>query len=367
MISLGSSKKTTNTSQQSQTEPWAPTIPYLSQFLQDLGAGRSTLGPSQDQLDAFATLKKNAAAGDPNAANIAQLATDQFGATSRSPILDAAYSTLQSQLGDVASGKNQDILSDPRIQAMLAQVGNDVQNRISGAFAAAGRDVTGNAAGQGAIAKGVTSAQLPILMDEYARQQARTDAAINEMFGAGATTAQTGQALDANALATRAGGITTDQAALAARDLPANTVLNLDQQLKDIPFQDLSLYASLLLPVAGLGQQAAGTGTSTTSGTSSGINLGLGDIGKLGTAGLSLLSDERAKTDIEPVGKTFDGQTIYRYRYKGDPTQAVHMGLIAQEVEDTKPEAVGRTGGGLKTVDYRAATEDAVRQAMAGY
>lgn len=63
MISFGSSKKTTNTSQQSQTEPWGPAIPYLTRFLQDLDMGRSTLGPSGDQLDAFGRLKENAAAG----------------------------------------------------------------------------------------------------------------------------------------------------------------------------------------------------------------------------------------------------------------------------------------------------------------
>jgi hypothetical protein len=366
MISFGSSKKTTNTSQQSQTEPWAPAIPYLSQFLQDLDTGRSTLGPSGDQLDAFAKLKENAAAGNPWTPQIGQLASDTLGATSRTGMVDDAYSRLQAQLGDVAAGRNQDILSDPRIAAMLDQVGNDVQSRITGAFAAAGRDITGNAAGQGAIAKGVTAAQLPILMQEFARQQGRTDAAIRDLFGGGTSAATTGQQLDANALATRAGGVDVANAALAARDQPFNTILNLDQQLKAMPFEDLSLYAQLLLPTAGLGGQQAGTGTAVQKGSNWGLNLGLGDIGKIGTAAMSL-SDERAKTDIEPVGKTFDGQTVYRYRYKGDPTGAVHMGLIAQEVEQSAPEAVASMGGGLKGVDYRAATEEAVRQARGGY
>lgn len=279
-------------------------------------------------------------------------------------MVDAAYGDLKTQLGDVAAGRNQDIMSDPRIQAMLREVGNDVQSRITGAFAAAGRDITGNAAGQGAIARGVTTAQLPILMQEFARQQGRTDAAIRDLFGAGTTTATTGQALDLNTLLARAGGVNLSNAALAARDLPYNTILNLDQQLKQMPFEDLSLYAQLLLPTAGLGGQQSGTGTSTTKGSSSGINLGLGDIGKIGTAAMSLIpSDERVKEDIEPVGKTFDGQVIYRY--KGDPTRAVHMGLLAQEVEETAPEAVGSIGG-VKAVDYRAATEEAVRQAR-GY
>ena len=58
---------------------------------------------------------------------------------------DDAYTRLQSQLGDYASGKYLDFESNPYIQKMLSTVGNDVQNRIAGAFAGRGRDVTGNA------------------------------------------------------------------------------------------------------------------------------------------------------------------------------------------------------------------------------
>jgi hypothetical protein len=76
-------------------------------------------------------------------------------------------------------------------------------------------------------------------------------------------------------------------------------------------------------------------------------------------AGLfDFLSDERAKENITPIGKTNDGQTIHRYNYKGDPR--TQIGLIAQEVEKHHPDAVGLAGG-LKTVNYDKATEDSVR------
>lgn len=69
--------------------------------------------------------------------------------------------------------------------------------------------------------------------------------------------------------------------------------------------------------------------------------------GTLGSA--AIMSDERTKTDIEKVGKTDDGQNIYKYRYKhGGPIQ---MGLMAQEVEKKKPEAVEEIGG-IKHVNY---------------
>lgn len=72
----------------------------------------------------------------------------------------------------------------------------------------------------------------------------------------------------------------------------------------------------------------------------------------------SFFSDERLKEDITPVGETFDGQTIYRFRYKGE--KAHQIGLIAQEVEKAHPEAVGRSQG-FKTVDYDQATKDAAK------
>ena len=65
-------------------------------------------------------------------------------------------------------------------------------------------------------------------------------------------------------------------------------------------------------------------------------------------------SDERLKENIEPIGMTFDGQTIHKYNYKGDDKRK-QFGLIAQEVERHHPEAVGLAGG-YKTVDYDKAT-----------
>lgn len=103
--------------------------------------------------------------------------------------------------------------------------------------------------------------------------------------------AQVGQGLDANALATRAGGVQTAGQALNAVNYAPNTVLNLDQQLKQMPLSDLSMYASLLLPAAGLGGQSTSQGTSNTTGTQFGVNLSSGSGSKvlgslLGTIGL---------------------------------------------------------------------------------
>jgi len=76
--------------------------------------------------------------------------------------------------------------------------------------------------------------------------------------------------------------------------------------------------------------------------------------GTLGSA--FIMSDKRTKKDIKKVGKTDDGQNIYKFRYKsGGPIQ---MGLMAQEVEKKKPSAVTEVGG-IKMVDYGKALKGA--------
>lgn len=87
---------------------------------------------------------------------------------------------------------------------------------------------------------------------------------------------------------------------------------------------------------------------SQSSGIGSLLGMGLGIAGKM-----MFGSDERLKENITPVGKTEDGQTIYRFNYKGE--EATQMGLLAQEVEQHHPEAVAEDAQGVKFVDYKQA------------
>jgi hypothetical protein len=82
-------------------------------------------------------------------------------------------------------------------------------------------------------------------------------------------------------------------------------------------------------------------------------NSGWATLGSVGAA--MFLSDKRAKKDIEEIGQLKDGQKIYRYRFKDDPTNAVHVGLIAQDVEKHHPGAVVQFRG-KKFVDHDRAT-----------
>lgn len=75
--------------------------------------------------------------------------------------------------------------------------------------------------------------------------------------------------------------------------------------------------------------------------------------------GLPLLagSDIRMKENIRHIGHTHDGQKLYFFTYKSDPSTP-HIGLMAQEVEKVRPDAVIEIDG-MKYVDYAKALGNA--------
>ena len=78
----------------------------------------------------------------------------------------------------------------------------------------------------------------------------------------------------------------------------------------------------------------------------------------LAGAGLMAFSDVRLKQNIEPVGVLANGLTLYSYEYidevKYHPLagEGVHVGVMAQEVEQVYPYAVKTLDDGYKVVDY---------------
>lgn len=101
--------------------------------------------------------------------------------------------------------------------------------------------------------------------------------------------------------------------------------------------------------VAGITQQAYANQQQQANA----YNSGLFGLGSTALSGLFALSDRRAKKDIEKVGKTDGGTPIYLFRYKGENDSTPRqMGVIAQEVWKTNPEAVRKLPTGLMAVNY---------------
>jgi hypothetical protein len=69
----------------------------------------------------------------------------------------------------------------------------------------------------------------------------------------------------------------------------------------------------------------------------------------------SMFSDERVKENEKIVGELDNGLPVYKYNYKGDPR--TQIGVMAQDVEKSNPNAVTETQDGIKMVNYDQATE----------
>lgn len=77
--------------------------------------------------------------------------------------------------------------------------------------------------------------------------------------------------------------------------------------------------------------------------------LGLG--GKLGSAWIQN-SDRRVKKNIKKIGSA-KGHPLYEYRFKGDrPDAPKEIGVMAQDVEKIRPDAVVENSDGVKMVKY---------------
>lgn len=341
--SFGSSTKKGKTNQ--QQDPWEPTIPYLTNYLQGVGEfGAATPpGATPGQTEAFNNLSNFYGQGNPYADQISNLANETAtGVPSQAGIVTDAYDTTKSALLPYANGSMLDFKNNPYIQDMLTQVGTDAANRENSRFAGAGRDLS--AMNSRATASGVTSATTPILAQLYNQGQDRQMLAANQLQAAGNQTATTAQGLDQAALTGRAAAIPMFDQALASQSWGPENQFNLEQIFKNLPATDLATMGSLLFPAAQLGQQQQGT--SKESGTSFGF-------------GAKLLSDERLKENLTKVGMLADGTPIYSFNYKGEDT--TRIGVSAQDMEHINPDAVTEydTGNGqsVKYVDYGKATE----------
>ena len=190
------------------------------------------------------------------------------------------------------------------------------------------------------------------LQSQLGREQTGA-ATIAQLLGAGGTAAQTGAALGNQGATQIAQG--------AAMPYTAQTGINADTA-QFLPYLTSNQQQQAQDYINYYGAATANTNAATQAGQAnnqyaSSIGSGLGSAAALGT--MMYFSDEHMKEDIAPVGKTFDGQTIYRFRYRGQP--GTQIGLLAGEVEQIYPEAVKRMSNGFRAVNYDIATRKAAR------
>lgn len=208
------------------------------------------------------------------------------------PAVNASQDWITRTLGQ--GGEN------PYLQGMIDQGGQDTYNTM--AAQAGTRGMTGGSAFNRMIGHEVNKNALGMRYQDFNNQQQRQAQAAG--MAPGIAAADTIQIAPLLAAANYAGGAPLDAA---------------------------SRYAS------GMGGLFGNTGTQATTQTQSGGLLG--NLLGLGLSTIALGSDIRLKEDIRRVGQTDAGLPIYIYRYKGDPVH--HMGVMAQDVAEMQPDALG--------------------------
>ena len=109
-----------------------------------------------------------------------------------------------------------------------------------------------------------------------------------------------------------------------------------------IPFRDIERFGKLLAP---LPQTGGTTSAGFTGKKGADIGSTLTNVGALAT----MFSDRDLKENIEHIGEE-KGFPIYQFNYKNDDKK--YIGVMAQDVLEIMPEAVGEQDGYM-TVDYK--------------
>lgn len=357
----GEDKQTTEQSQSSTTSPWSAAQPMLKGLIDKFsGLNTDVTGGQKSALDTLTSATSNL----PNFGAQGAGAVGNFFNMSTTPqvgMLSDAFSKLQGNLGATASGAELDPYSTPGFGDAINTMSKDITNRVKGTYAGSGRDPSGAGSFAGTLGRGLTEGISPVIAAQFNQNKSNQMGAANTLFNAGGSTASGMTAQQMAQLGAGATGLGLIPQLMSAYTAPGQAQLGAANASYAQPFANLMQLLQPSAALGAMGSQSSGTGTSTTTqpqNTMSNIMGGLsGGIGLL-----SLMSDERAKDDIERVGRLDDGQPIFRYHYKG--SDVPQIGLLAQRVRNVAPEAVEEVGGMLR-VNYGKATDRAAEIARA--
>lgn len=357
----GGDSQQQNQTQNSQTDPWAPAIPALTNILGKL-SGMNT-GVTGDQQNAANTLLGGAGAIPSFGADASSVATKLFGSDTSPQVgmLSDALNQYKTNIGGTASGTELDPYSTPGFSDAINTATNDITNKVKSVYAGSGRDPSGAGSFAKSLGRGLTEGIAPTIAAQFNTNNANRFAAAKNLYDASGGTAGaiTGQQQVPLTNAVQGVGLLPQIA--SAYLAPGTAQMTAANTAQSLPYENLMKQIAPLLGIAGLGNTSSGNASGTTTQNQSLMsNIMAGGTGAL--ALMSLFSDERLKEGIEKVGELHDGQPVVRYTYKGD--NVPRIGLLAQEVEKSEPDAVS-TFGGYKLVHYGKATDKAAAMAKA--
>jgi hypothetical protein len=149
--------------------------------------------------------------------------------------------------------------------------------------------------------------------------------------------------------------------ALTNYNMPLNTLsaLRTGAQVQNPSFVNAPQQATTagpdMLGAANAGYNAQMGGFNAQQAAQSNMNSGLMGLG--GTLGAAaIMSDIRTKENIVAIGMLPNGLPFYQFEYKpefkDEAGHGVHIGVMAQDVEQVMPQAVITRADGIKLVDY---------------
>ncbi len=144
------------------------------------------------------------------------------------------------------------------------------------------------------------------------------------------------------------------QEQLALRNQPINEITAL-MSGSQVQTPQFGIAQSAMIPTtdyAGIRQQGFQNQQANYQQQNANYQAMLGGLFGLGRAGITA-SDIRLKADIEPMGQR-NGHNWYSFRYVWEDPGTVHEGVMAQEVMQTRPDAVSTHPMGFYVVDYAA-------------
>lgn len=283
----GGKSQTTNTQSTATNSAYAPTKPGIDSIV---GSLTGKIGGSEltgNENAAFGELTANAQAGNPYAGGIGLLANDLLaggGAKDQTGNVQSYYDSYRGVLDPYANGSHMGPGGNTALNGYLDTIGNDVQNRVNGMFAAGGRARSG--ANTGTLARGIAEGTAPILAQQYNTDVQRQLEAAGARYGAGNQTAGILSGMGQTDLQNRTAGIDASAAALANRDAAANQMLSIENQKRQLPLQN---YGGILNMLAPIGQAFGTQNSNSTSNTEMKEDPLRALIGG-GVAGLGLLT-----------------------------------------------------------------------------
>lgn len=209
--------------------------------------------------------------------------------------------------------------------------------------------------------------------NQRAERQAELDAAASQFganayndlskFNAGQTDTALGRALQASGLLAGNAGIFGSNARddIGTSMDAGNNLWGIQDQYTKAPLTNLAAFGGLLDPsliaaISGQTNNSWGSSNNYAEGTEFSKQKGngglLGTLASIASIGATVASDRRLKRDIERVGELEDGLGVYEYDYVwGGGRQ---RGVMADEVAQLRPWALGPEIAGYSTVDYGA-------------